>query len=196
MTRSLGAALLFFVAVVAAAGQTGTPAAPDSTLSVLSGSDSSHRVLRPSVLKVKQDKPRVPEGDDVPPVLPLADMVSAPPTFPDPSIPSLGYDDSATAVPQQVYRAVGRGVTAPHPIHHPEPEYTDRALKERQQGTVVLKLVVGSDGLPRDVRVYRSLSADLDESAINAVKKWKFAPAMKDGKPVAVLILVEVSFHL
>jgi len=48
----------------------------------------------------------------------------------------------------------------------------------------------------RDVEVYRSLSADLDESATNTVKKWKFAPGTKGGEPVAVQIIVEISFHL
>jgi len=46
------------------------------------------------------------------------------------------------------------------------------------------------------VKVTRSLGLGLDEKAIEAVKQWKFEPAMKDGKPVAVQINVEVSFRL
>ena len=60
----------------------------------------------------------------------------------------------------------------------------------------MIKMVVGVDGLPRDIKITRPLSADLDESAINTVKKWKFAPGTKDGEPVAVQIVVEVSFRL
>lgn len=186
--------LFLSVAVVTAAGQSATPAAADSKPSVQSGSDSSHRVSRPRVLKVKQDKP-AHDSDDVAPALAPTDMVPALPTFPDPSIPTLGRDDSTKAAPDQVYY-VGGIVKGPHPIYDPDPEYTEKARKEGRQGVVVLRMVVGSDGLPRDVKVYRSLSADLDESAMNTVKKWKFAPGMKDGKPVAVLILVEIEFHL
>jgi len=196
MTRSFGCALLFSVVLVAAAGQAATPAASDSKPSVRSGSDSSHRVLRPRVLKVKQDKPTPHDSDDVPPALPPADMVPVPPTFPDPPVPTLGQDDSTKAAPEQVYRVVGGNVKAPRAIYDPEPEYTEKARKEGQQGIVLIRMVVGSDGMPRDVKVYRSLSADLDESAMNTVKKWKFAPGTKDGKPVAVQIIVEISFHL
>ena len=54
----------------------------------------------------------------------------------------------------------------------------------------------GPNGKPRDVRVARSLGMGLDQKAIQAVRNWKFEPAMKDGKPVAVQINVEVNFRL
>jgi periplasmic protein TonB len=60
----------------------------------------------------------------------------------------------------------------------------------------VLWLVVGADGLPREIKVQRTLGLGLDEKAIEAVKQWEFKPAMKDGNPVAVRISVEVNFHL
>jgi periplasmic protein TonB len=107
----------------------------------------------------------------------------------------LGQEESTKSVPEKVYRAVGGDVRAPRAIFDPEPEYIEKAHKERQQGTVLINMVVGSDGLPREVKVYRSLSADLDESAVNAVKQWKFAPGTKNGEPAAVQIVVELSFH-
>jgi periplasmic protein TonB len=64
------------------------------------------------------------------------------------------------------------------------------------QGTVLLRVVVGPDGRPRDVRVQRSLGMGLDEKAIAAVRQWKFEPAMLDGRPVAVQVNIEVSFRL
>ena len=91
---------------------------------------------------------------------------------------------------------VGGGVSAPKEIYAPEPEYSEEARKVKHMGTVVLQLVVGSDGLPRDIRVVRTLGLGLDEKAIEAVKKWRFEPAKKDGKPVAALVSVEVDFHL
>jgi TonB family protein len=78
----------------------------------------------------------------------------------------------------------------------PDPEYTEKARKEHREGTVLIRIVVGPDGTPRKVKVYRSLDPDLDESAVNTVKQWKFSPGTKDGEPVAVELIVEISFHL
>jgi len=91
---------------------------------------------------------------------------------------------------------VGGGVSAPKAIYAPDPEYSEEARKVKHMGTVVLWLVVGPDGKPRDIRVLRTLGLGLDEKAIEAVRTWRFEPAMKDGRPVAVQINVEVNFHL
>jgi protein TonB len=91
---------------------------------------------------------------------------------------------------------VGGGVSAPKATFAPDPEYSEEARKAKFQGTCVLWLIVGPDGHPRDIRVSRTLGLGLDEKAIEAVKNWKFEPAMKDGKPVAVQINVEVDFRL
>ncbi|MFZ0687861.1 MAG: energy transducer TonB [Terriglobales bacterium] len=91
---------------------------------------------------------------------------------------------------------VGGGVSAPKKIYDPDPEYSEEARKAKYQGTCVLYVVVGPDGRPRDVRVQRTLGLGLDEKAIEAVKTWRFEPATKDGKPVAVAINIEVSFRL
>jgi protein TonB len=91
---------------------------------------------------------------------------------------------------------VGGGVSAPKEIYAPEPEYSEEARKVKQMGVVVLRLVVGPDGNPRDIQVVRTLGLGLDEKAIEAVRKWRFEPAKKDGKPVAVSVNIEVNFHL
>jgi len=91
---------------------------------------------------------------------------------------------------------VGGGVSAPKALYAPDPEYSEEARKAKYQGTCVLWLIVGPDGHPRDIKIARSLGLGLDEKAIEAVKQWKFEPAMKDGKPVAVQINVEVDFRL
>lgn len=91
---------------------------------------------------------------------------------------------------------VGGGVSAPKAIYNPDPEYSEEARKAKFQGTCVLSLIVGPDGKPRDIRVARSLGLGLDEKAIEAVNMWKFEPAQKDGRPVAVAINVEVQFRL
>jgi TonB family protein len=91
---------------------------------------------------------------------------------------------------------VGGGVSAPRALVTPDPEYSEEARKAKFQGTCILWLVVGPDGKPHDVKVARALGMGLDEKAIEAVRNWKFEPAMKDGKPVAVQINVEVNFRL
>ncbi|HEU5450507.1 MAG TPA: energy transducer TonB [Terriglobales bacterium] len=91
---------------------------------------------------------------------------------------------------------VGGGVSAPRALYAPDPEYSEEARKAKYQGTVVLWVVVGPDGRPRDIRVQRSLGLGLDEKAVEAVRQWKFEPAKKDGNPVAVQINVEVNFRL
>ena len=91
---------------------------------------------------------------------------------------------------------VGGGVSAPKVIYRPDPEYSEEARKAKFQGTCVLWLVVGPDGKPRDIRVARTLGLGLDEKALEAVKNWRFEPALKDNKPVAVQINVEVTFRL
>lgn len=91
---------------------------------------------------------------------------------------------------------VGGGVSAPRAIATPDPEYSEEARKAKYQGVVMLWLIVGPDGRPRDMRVARSLGMGLDQKALEAVRQWRFEPAMKDGKPVAVQINVEVNFRL
>src|SRR5208283_903851 len=94
-----------------------------------------------------------------------------------------------------VYRP-GHGVSIPKMIYGPEPAYTEKARKKKLQGVIVLQIVVTAEGTTRNVTVQKSLSPDLDESAIKTVSQWKFEPAMKDGQPVAVQIAVEVDFRL
>jgi TonB family protein len=91
---------------------------------------------------------------------------------------------------------VGGGVSAPFAIFDPDPEYSDEARQAKYQGTVMLSVVVGTDGRPREIRVQRSLGMGLDEKAIAAVRGWKFRPGMKDGIPVAVQVNIEVVFQL
>jgi len=91
---------------------------------------------------------------------------------------------------------VGNGVTAPIPIYQPDPDYSDEARKAKYQGTVVLNVIVGPDGRVHSAQVARSLGMGLDEKAKEKVMVWKFKPATKDSKPVAVEVSVEVTFNL
>jgi TonB family protein len=95
-------------------------------------------------------------------------------------------------------RRVGDGVTAPRAIFQPEAEFSDEARRAKYEGTVVVTLIVDANGNPQNVKVSRTLGMGLDEKAIEAVQKYKFKPAMdqRTGKPVPVMIAVEVRFRL
>jgi protein TonB len=94
-----------------------------------------------------------------------------------------------------VYK-VGGGISAPQAISSPDPDYTEEARRAKKQGTCVLWLIVDAAGHPRDLKVVRGLGLGLDAKALEAVRQWRFQPALKDGKPVDVQISVEVEFHL
>ena len=91
---------------------------------------------------------------------------------------------------------VGGGVSAPRAIYEPDPEYSEEARKAKYQGTVLLDVVVGADGRPRNLHVLRSLGMGLDQKAVDAVSRWRFEPALKNGRPVAVRVSIEVDFRL
>jgi TonB family protein len=96
-----------------------------------------------------------------------------------------------------VYRvSESQGVVAPKQVYAPEPEFSEKARKAKEQGTVTLSLIVGTDGKPRDVWVSCSSAPGLNKNALEAAKSWKFEPGTKDGKPVMVEIAVEIQFHL
>jgi TonB family protein len=96
----------------------------------------------------------------------------------------------------EIHRVSEPGIIAPKQLYSPEPEFSEKARIEAQQGNVGIDLVVGTDGLPRNLQIACSSAPDLNDNAIAAVKKWKFAPATKDGTPVPVEILIDVSFRL
>src|ERR1700749_2198364 len=73
--------------------------------------------------------------------------------------------------------------TPPRRAYFPDPVYPKKRGKAHLPGIVELALVVGSDGLPRDITVFNSLAPGFDEQAVDSVKKWRFQPATLDGKP-------------
>jgi TonB family protein len=92
--------------------------------------------------------------------------------------------------------SVGGGVSAPTLIHSAEPEFTEQARQANYQGTVSVQLIVDSQGNPQNVRVAHPLGMGLDEKAVAAVRQYRFRPAMYQGHPVAVQMIVEVDFRL
>jgi TonB family protein len=96
---------------------------------------------------------------------------------------------------RKVYK-IGGGVTAPEVIFKQEPQYTQEARDAKIEGSVLLSVVIDSDGSVSDIRVLQSLDEGLDENAMAAVATWQFRPAEKDGQPVAVAANIQVNFRL
>jgi periplasmic protein TonB len=92
--------------------------------------------------------------------------------------------------------SVGGDVTAPVPIYDPEPPYSEEARKAKYQGVAVVGIIVAPDGTVSSTRVVRPLGMGLDEKATETVRTWKFRPGEKNGTPVPVFMLVEVTFRL
>jgi TonB family protein len=94
--------------------------------------------------------------------------------------------------------SVPRNERGVHPIaiYQPDPEFSERARREKHQGVVILSLEVNDEGLPSNLSVIRPLGYGLDEKAIACVKNWRFKAAERNGQAVAAKIAVEINFHL
>ncbi|MGO9323347.1 MAG: energy transducer TonB [Terracidiphilus sp.] len=112
-----------------------------------------------------------------------------PPTPPsDPTAP--------TQANEPLYK-IGGHISAPVVIHSVMAQYTDKARREHFQGACLIGLIVDTQGKPRNIRVVRALGMGLDENALEAIRQYKFKPAMKDGKtPVPVQITIKIDFRL
>jgi protein TonB len=90
----------------------------------------------------------------------------------------------------------GAGITPPRLLQEVKPTYTDTARRAGITGEVVLEVVIRRDGTVGDVRVKRGLDRGLDERAVDAVRRWRFAPAVRQGVAVDILVEVSVEFSL
>lgn len=113
-------------------------------------------------------------------------------TSSNPTTPSASTTQTVT-----VYEP-GSGVSLPTVVKEAKPAYTAEAIRARIQGSVLMAVVVLSDGTVGDVTVLRSLDTvyGLDAQAVSAAKQWVFMPGMKDGQAVAVRVTIEMTFTL
>lgn len=86
--------------------------------------------------------------------------------------------------------------TLPRALNEPRPNYTEEARAHKVQGIVRARILVGSDGLVKQVRVVRGLPDGLNEEAIRAAMQMRFRPAMKSGAAVAFWMSLDVEFNL
>ena len=92
-------------------------------------------------------------------------------------------------------RVAGK-IVPPHATFTPDPSYDRTSRSYGAQGTTILWCVVNEQGAAEDIQIVKPLGMGLDERAVEAVAKWRFRPAMKDGKAVPVQINIQVNFRL
>lgn len=86
--------------------------------------------------------------------------------------------------------------SAPVLVSNPPPQYPRAALRRHESGEVLLRVLVGPDGVPSDVSLVQgSGSRHLDRAATDAVRRWRFRPAMRDGQPVSGEVQVPIAFQ-
>jgi len=107
----------------------------------------------------------------------------------------VGSASATGTVPPNVNR-IGNNVTPPSVLSRVEPQYTPAARAAKLQGTVVLECVIDEQGIPKVLRVVRSLDPELDQNAIAAIEQWRFRPGTRNGTPVKVSLNIEVNFNL
>jgi TonB family protein len=85
---------------------------------------------------------------------------------------------------------------APLPLRKVDPKYLPEAIEDQAEGKVRLAAVIHKDGKVEVLEVVRSVDSRLDQSAAEALAKWEFAPATRDGQPIDVDALFEIPFRL
>ena len=104
---------------------------------------------------------------------------------------------ASNAQPGEISVAGQDGIGLPTCKSCPHPHYTDEARSAKLQGSVILVVIVTSEGRATRIAVTKALDPELAKRAIDAVKKWEFKPATdKKGKPVTVIVPIEVTFRL
>jgi TonB family protein len=90
----------------------------------------------------------------------------------------------------------GPGITPPRRIEGDLPDHPALALKEGLEGAPVLEVWIGETGEVIDLAVLESAGSRLDTALLEAVGRWRFSPAMRDGQPVPVRITVQHVFRV
>jgi protein TonB len=102
------------------------------------------------------------------------------------------------SLPQAAAPAPTGAISRPEPLagQTPPPRYPSQALRRNESGTVMVRAQIGTDGVPDSVEVANgSGSRHLDRAAIDAVKRWRFRPAMQGGQPTTGTVMVPIEFQ-
>ncbi|WP_411834842.1 energy transducer TonB [Pseudoxanthomonas mexicana] len=192
MGVAFGAGLLLFVAVWLAGRDDGFYTAPPRE----DGTPAAVLEALPAPLPAGDgasgmEVPREPREEVRP------QLVEAPPT-PPADAPLPAPVDGAASAPAGASAALAPGeVPVPIPGQTPPPDYPVAAMRSGETGTVMVRVEVGTDGVPLRVEVeQRSGSRDLDRAAVEAVRRWRFNPAQHNGQPIVASVVIPIDFNL
>lgn len=110
--------------------------------------------------------------------------------------PAPEYGSGIVHMADRKSRGTHKGVVPPKVLHAADPQFSDQARHEKYSGEVEVYLVVDENGRPQHISIARPTGHGLDESALEAVSKYRFQPATRDGQPVAVDIFINVNFQI
>jgi TonB family protein len=85
---------------------------------------------------------------------------------------------------------------AAHAADKPAPHYPESARQQHRQGTVAFEVLIGKDGIPKLQRLLQSAGSDLDDSAKQAISRWRYDPAECGGQPVEAETVLQVNYSL
>ncbi|MEO8218546.1 MAG: TonB family protein [Acidobacteriota bacterium] len=150
--------------------------------------------LEPVPTTVPESIPVVAPGPDNPPEIGAPGEVT--PDTPG-ALPGSGHENSQPGPGNEISgpRHVGNGVTAPRVLQRVDPRYPNILLKTGMAGTVVLQCVVDTSGRIESVSVLTSPNKLFEQSAIEAVRQWRFKPGSFEGRPVATIFELTVHFQ-
>ena len=152
-------------------------------------------ILAADLIRIEDDKHIASSRVDLLLDSQLKEMISKPldwPAFPEVLIPCMSSEspnDTANS-----FKAAG--ISMPKCILCPIPDYTDEVRRSKIQGSVKFDVVIDEQGIPKRIAVVKGNQYGPKARAIDAIKLWKFKPAIKDGKPVIVCVVIEVTFRL
>jgi TonB family protein len=104
--------------------------------------------------------------------------------------------DVSNVVPADLPRADGPGITPPKALRRVQPQYSAAAMRAGAHGVAVLEFVIEADGRPGAVEVKKAPHPDLAVASVACLRQWRFAPAEKNGQPIAVVATMELEFKL
>ncbi len=104
---------------------------------------------------------------------------------------------SGTDEKEKAFQVKTKDVSEPVLVNKVNPSYPKEAKEDKVQGTVIVDITIDTEGSVIEAKATKSPDARLSTAAIDAIKQWKFKPALnKAGKPVQVLATVTVNFKL
>lgn len=187
---------------------------PKFQAKVYTVNQAENKPQKRKVLKPPPDKPleRVEVQEKRAKKMPMPDLT---PDEPEPIVqpepppePDISYtDDWEIGIPEgppepqadTIARVGTVGVEAPIFTHREKPEYPERAAKIKLQGYVILEAILRKDGGIEDIKVLRTLGKGkfgFEDSAMDALKKWKFLPGKVNGQPADVRMTLKIDFIL